>query len=235
MCDSLREYIESRELHIDARSRLGMELKDYHPKLQERFESYRSIVDSEMSRKLRERQMWDSFFMCAMQKSANFSVPGSGKTASVLGMYAFLRNRGLIKRILVICPKNAFGSWMDEFSVCFKGIETLRVLNIHNPIYKNAKQRNAALQYDSGRCNLVLVNYESVGGVLDSLIQLLDKQTMMRFTLSTATTWFICYNLRTAFIAWAYLIISIRSITTTRFPTRPKRGHGLWVRQSIID
>lgn len=181
VCDSLREYIESRELHIDARSRLGMELKDYHPKLQERFESYRSIVDSEMSRKLRERQMWDSFFMCAMQKSANFSVPGSGKTASVLGMYAFLRNRGLIKRILVICPKNAFGSWMDEFSVCFKGIEPLRVLNIHNPIYKNAKQRNAALQYDSGRCNLVLVNYESVGGVLDSLIQLLDKQTMLVF------------------------------------------------------
>ena len=29
--------------------------------------------------------------MCAMQKSANFSVPGSGKTASVLGMYAYLR------------------------------------------------------------------------------------------------------------------------------------------------
>ena len=88
---------------------------------------------------------------------------------------------GLVKRILVICPKNAFGSWMDEFSVCFDGIEPLRVLNIHNPIYKNTKQRNAALQYDSGRSNLILVNYESVGGVLDSLIQLLDKQTLLVF------------------------------------------------------
>ena len=179
--DSLREYIESRELHIDARSRLGVELKEHDPKLNARFESYRSIVDSEMARKLRDRQMWDSFFMCAMQKSANFSVPGSGKTASVLGMYAYLRNKGLVKRILVICPKNAFGSWMDEFSVCFDGIESLRVLNIHNPIYKNTKQRNVALQYDSGRCNLILVNYESVGGVLDSLIQILDKQTLLVF------------------------------------------------------
>lgn len=181
VCDPLREYIESRELHIEVRSRLGVELKAHDPKLQERFESYRSIVDGEMARKLRGRQMWDSFFMCAMQKSANFSVPGSGKTASVLGMYAYLRNKGLVKRILVICPKNAFGSWMDEFSVCFDGIEPLRVLNIHNPAYKNAKQRNAALQYDSGRSNLILVNYESVGDVLDSLIQLLDKQTLLVF------------------------------------------------------
>ena len=28
--DPLREYIESRELHIDARSRLGVELKEHH-------------------------------------------------------------------------------------------------------------------------------------------------------------------------------------------------------------
>lgn len=179
--DSLREYIESRELHIEARSRLGVELKEHHPKLHERFESYRSIVDDEMTRKLRDRQMWDSFFMCVMQKSANFSVPGSGKTASVLGMYAYLRNKGLVKRILVVCPKNAFGSWMDEFSVCFDGIEPLRVLNIHNPTYKNIKQKNTALQYDSGRCNLILVNYESVGSVLGSLIQLLDKKTLLVF------------------------------------------------------
>lgn len=178
---SLREYIESREIHINARSRLGVELKEHNPKLQAQFENYRTIVDGEMARKLRERQMWDSFFMCAMRKSANFSVPGSGKTASALGMYAYLRNRGLVKRILVICPKNAFGSWMDEFSVCFKGIEPLRELNIHNQIYKNAKQRNAAIQYDSGRCNLILVNYESVGSVLDSLIQILDKQTILIF------------------------------------------------------
>ena len=179
--EALREYIESRELHIEARSRLGVELKEQHPKLWDRFESYRSVVDGEMARKLRERQMWDSFFMCAMQKSANFSVPGSGKTASVLGMYAYLRSKGLVRRILVICPKNAFGSWMDEFSLCFDGVEPLRALNIHSPVYKSTMQRNAALQYDSGRSNLILVNYESVGGVLDSLLQLLDKHTLLVF------------------------------------------------------
>ena len=179
--DTLWHYIESRELHIEIRSRLGVELKEHHSKLQERFKNYRSIVDEGMTRKLRDRQMWDSFFMCTMQKSANFSVPGSGKTASVLGMYAYLRNKKLVKRILVICPKNAFGSWIDEFSVCFNDIEPLRVLNIHSTSYKNTKQRNAALQYDSGRSNLILVNYESVGSILGSLIQLVDKQTLLVF------------------------------------------------------
>lgn len=178
---SLRDYIESRELHIEVRSRLGVEIKAHHAKLNERYETFRTIVDREMARKLRDRQMWDSFFMFAMQKSANFSVPGSGKTASVLGMYAYLRSKSLAKRILVICPKNAFGSWIDEFSVCFDGIEPLRVLNVHAPIYKNLQQRNKALQYDGGRYNLILVNYESVRGVLDSLIQLLGTQTLLVF------------------------------------------------------
>lgn len=177
----LSEYIESRELYINIRSRLGIELKEHHPKLKDRFESYRTIVDSEMARKLRDQQMRDSFFMCAMRKSANFSVPGSGKTASVLGMYAYLRSKKLVKRLLVICPKNAFGSWIDEFSICFNGIEPLRVLNIHNPMYKNTKDRNVALQYDSGKSNMILVNYESMGGILNSLIQLLDKQTLLVF------------------------------------------------------
>lgn len=49
---SLRGYIENRELHIDARSRLGIELKDHCSKLQVRFDFYREIVDNAMARKL---------------------------------------------------------------------------------------------------------------------------------------------------------------------------------------
>lgn len=179
--NELRSFIESRELHIEIRSRLGMELKSHDPKLLDQFDRYRTIVDGAMVRKLRDQQIWDSFFMFAMQKSANFSVPGSGKTASVLGLYAYLRSKGLAKRILVICPKNAFGSWIDEFSVCFENLVPLRVLNIHDPAYKNTKERNQALQYDSGNCNLILVNYESVGNVLESLISILDHNTLLVF------------------------------------------------------
>lgn len=179
--ESLRAYIDSRELHLEIRSRLGSELKDRDPKLREHLEAYRDTVNAGMARKLREQQMWDSFFMCAMKKSANFSVPGSGKTASVLGMYAYLREKAAMRRIVVVCPKNAFGSWMDEFTACFAGIEPLRVLNIHAPQYKTQQQRRTALQYDAGGCNLILVNYEAVGGVLDALEQLMDAGTLLVF------------------------------------------------------
>ena len=179
--NALRDYIAAREMHLDSRYRLGAELKRHDPKLEERFEKYKKTVDDRMVRPLRERQMWDSFFMFAMQKSANFSVPGSGKTASVLGMYAYLSAKGEVKRILVICPKNAFGSWMDEFTACFGVKEPLRALNIHDAAYKSTRDRRTALEYESGGCNLILVNYESVGQLDDLLKMLAEDKTLLVF------------------------------------------------------
>lgn len=177
----LTAYIDSREMHIHIRSRLGIELKEQDAKLQAQFDAYKQIVDAGMSRKLRPQQMWDSFFMFSMKKAANFSVPGSGKTASVLGVYTYLRATQYVRRILVVCPKNAFGSWIDEFEACFSGIEPLRVMNIHDARYKGTAQRKAALQFDCGSCNLVLVNYEAVGSIIEELIQLLDRHTLLVF------------------------------------------------------
>ncbi len=177
----LKEYISTRELFIDRRARLGTEIIKHDEKLMPIYTSYKAVVDSCMSRKLRDMQMWDSFFMYSMKKSANFSVPGSGKTASVLGVYSYLKHTKGIKRIVVICPKNAFGSWMDEFEVCFKGIEELSVLNIHSLEYKSLSQRRAALQHDSGSCNLILVNYEAVGSLYEALYSLVDANTLLVF------------------------------------------------------
>ena len=179
--NALRDYIEAREMHLERRYRLGGELKAHDPKLGALYDNYKGVVDSRMVRPLRERQMWDSFFMCSMQKSANFSVPGSGKTASVLGVYAYLSAKGLVKRILVICPKNAFGSWMDEFAACFGVKEPLRVLNIHDSAYKGTRDRRRALEYESGGCNLILVNYESVGQLDDILKALAEDKTLLVF------------------------------------------------------
>lgn len=177
----LSSFINEREVYVEKRSKLGIEIKNKEPKLFERFEEYKNIVDSCMSRRLRDKQMWDSFFMCAMRKAANFSVPGSGKTASVLGVYSYLKHKGIVKRIVVICPKNAFGSWMDEFSVCFDGKEDLRVFNIHNPLYKTMREKRNALMYDSGFANLILVNFESVGSVLEALKSVVKSDTLLVF------------------------------------------------------
>ena len=178
---ALADYIQSRGNYLEQRFRLGVEIKNRGEKLLTRFQEYQSTVNAAMARPLRERQMWDSFFLCAMKRSANFSVPGSGKTASVLGVYACLKSRGLIKRLVVVCPKNAFGSWMDEFFLCFTGKEPLRVLNLHAPGLSSAAARRTALRYDTGNVNLILVNYESVGGVLEDLLPLVRSEALLVF------------------------------------------------------
>ena len=178
---ALADYIQSRGNYLEQRFRLGVEIKNRGEKLLPRFREYQAIVNAAMARPLRERQMWDSFFLCAMKRSANFSVPGSGKTASVLGVYACLKSRGLIKRLVVVCPKNAFGSWMDEFFLCFTGKEPLRALNLHAPGLSSTAARRTALRYDAGNVNLILVNYESVGGVLEELLPLVRSEALLVF------------------------------------------------------
>lgn len=179
--NELQEFIDERELFIETRSKLGIEIKNQEDKLFEKYNTYKDVVDNQMARKLREKQMWDSFYMCTMQKSANFSVPGSGKTSALLGMYAYLKAKGFVKKIVVVCPKNAFGSWIDEFETCFKGIEELKLFNIHNPIYKNKIDRKRAIMYESGGCNLYLINYESLRTVEEEIGQLIQKESILVF------------------------------------------------------
>lgn len=177
----LLDYIDSRNLYIEKRASLGIEIKKQDKKLKNRFEDYRKIVNKNMTRELREKQLWDSFFMAAMIKSGNFSVPGSGKTSSVLGVYAFLKSKGSVKRIVMIGPKNSFGSWIDEFKICFDGKEKLKLFNIHNTIYKNSAAKRHALMYDTGNSNLLLFNYECLGTYIDEIKELVDGNTLLVF------------------------------------------------------
>lgn len=158
----LNKFIEERNLHIQKRAKLGIELKTDAENLADRYLKYKEIVDAGMSRTLRDKQMQDSFFMAAMTKSGNFSVPGSGKTSSALGVYCFLKSKGLVDKIVMIGPKNAFGSWIDEFKICFDGKEELHCFNIQDPSYHSAKERKYGLAFESAGTNLYLFNYESL-------------------------------------------------------------------------
>ena len=175
----LDNYVTSREIYIEKRYRLGNEIKARDEKLNDRFKEYSKIVNENMDRKLRPQQMWDSFFMFAMRKAANFSVPGSGKTSSVLGVYAYLNYQKLANRIVVICPKNAFGSWIDEFNTCFKGKKELKLFNIHDEKIKSTTAKKKALKFDTGDCNLILINYESLKTYYEEARSLIKPDTLL--------------------------------------------------------
>lgn len=176
-----KEYIEARNLFIEKRAKLGIEMKTNAIRLEERYKKFADVVNAGMTRKLREQQMADAFFMYAMTKAGNFSVPGSGKTSSVLGVYRFLKENDVVDRILMIGPKNSFGSWIDEFRVCFAGIEELRCFNIQNTGYTKTSDKRRALQYNSGDCNLLLFNYECLGTYENELKAIAGKRTLLVF------------------------------------------------------
>lgn len=98
-----------------------------------------------------------------------------------MGMYAYLKSKELVNRMVVICPKNAFGSWIDEFEFCFVGKDGLRCFNLHSPIYKSTTKRKSAVKFESGKCNLLLFNYESVGTYRAEIQTLIEPNTLLVF------------------------------------------------------
>lgn len=171
------QYIKARELYIRERANLGIAIKLKNSELNIRYQEYKRIVNNSMIRPLREQQMWDSFFMCSMKKCSNFSVPGSGKTASVLGVFAYLKEIEEVNKLVVIGPKNSFGSWIDEFKVCIS--PELNIYNIQD--YPNQELRRMKLVYESENTNLFLINYESISSVKDELIQIIGDNTLLIF------------------------------------------------------
>lgn len=177
----LNDFIIKRDMHIKKRASLGIELKTDASNLTQRYLDYKKVVDEGMTRNLREKQMQDSFFMYAMKKSGNFSVPGSGKTSSALGVYCYLKTKNLVDRIVMIGPKNAFGSWMDEFEICFTGKENLKCFNVQDSQYHSAKERKYGLAFESAGCNLFLFNYESIRTFENEISQLVSDRTLLVF------------------------------------------------------
>ncbi|WP_030568857.1 DEAD/DEAH box helicase [Streptomyces aureocirculatus] len=77
---------------------------------------------------LTDFQRRDIARLLSLQHGANFSVPGAGKTRVALAVFAAMRQRGDVHRLLVVSPKSAYESWDYESGVCFKEPLNARVM-----------------------------------------------------------------------------------------------------------
>lgn len=145
------------------------------------FNEFSEIVQNEVARPLYPIHLQAAYFEYEMARVANFSVPGAGKTAMILGVFAFLNRENVsdnerIDRILVICPLNAFDSWKHEYRAVFGDKKELRVMDT-----QKTKDFNEALNIDWGFSNLIIVNYESLPSYTNKLKSLIDHRTMLVF------------------------------------------------------
>ena len=79
------------------------------------FSEFVRLVDSFTARPLKEHQYKAAFHLSIIGNGANFSVPGSGKTAVVLSCYEALHRRGEVSLLVVVGPPSCFKPWIDEF------------------------------------------------------------------------------------------------------------------------
>ena len=175
-------FSSMREL-AEEHYRAGNEIKRGDPRYDERLRAFADVVNAAMVRPLKDRQMRDAFFLATMGRAGNFSVPGSGKTATVLGAFAFLAERGRVRRLMVVCPKNAFDSWRTEWRLCFGEKRPLACASTQDEAYRRLgrQDRRRFVRTSIGARNLILVNYEAAPGVADELAQVAAHDTMLVF------------------------------------------------------
>ena len=179
----LHKYIEDRDMQINERKKLGIDIKNKENYLKDSFEEFKAILSEEMTRKLREPQLWDAFHIVKLWKAANFSVPGAGKTSIVYGAYAFLNSKKINKvdKIVMIGPKNSFYAWKDEFISNFGNKKELKVLDTQDEVYVNSKKKILDLRNHSGNKNLILINYESLPALEEVLKEILNERVLLVF------------------------------------------------------
>lgn len=79
----------------------------------------RVAATGRFDRPLTKSQLRDLGRLLVLMHGANFSVPGAGKTTSLLATYEACKGAGAVDQLLVVAPKNAFLSWEDEVRLCY--------------------------------------------------------------------------------------------------------------------
>ena len=116
-------------------------------------------------RTLKPFQILSAYHLAFAHNACNFSVPGAGKTSTVLAAYAFLANNDEIDKLLVVGPLASFLAWKKEYYFCFGKKPNVLEITGSTP----DKRIEDALLRSNVDLDLILVSYGSVNRRLDTL------------------------------------------------------------------
>lgn len=83
---------------------------------QNEFNKFR-ISASSLPRNFKDHQIKSAYHHLLVHNSADFSVPGSGKTATLLLTYETLRWLHQVNKLFVVGPPSCFTAWKNEFTL----------------------------------------------------------------------------------------------------------------------
>ena len=121
-------------------------------------------ISSNFKRTLNNEQKLSVDHILQMGNSANFSVPGSGKTTITYAALSRWLDDGIINKILVIGPTPSFFPWEDEYRKCFgKEPNVIRL------------KGSEVDHLDKFNCELFLTHFATVMGKTEKIIDFLKN------------------------------------------------------------
>ncbi|HGZ9093742.1 TPA: SNF2-related protein, partial [Staphylococcus aureus] len=155
----------------------GLTIKENDSRWQEELSNFNNVINQEITRPLKPIQVRASFYLATMKRAANFSVPGSGKTAMMYGTFAFLSSeiKRKVDKLIVISPINAFEAWRSEFIEVFQDKRELHFMNLRDKKYNDLGK----VRTDWGSANVIVLNFEAIQKYVGVLNELINDKTMI--------------------------------------------------------
>lgn len=113
-CDQYYAALNQKKRTFENIKKLGADYKegrfDAH-----KFNEFVSFITKNIPRQLKKHQLKAAYHLYMVRNGANFSVPGSGKTTTVLATYKKLKVENEVNLLFVVGPPACFDPWKTEF------------------------------------------------------------------------------------------------------------------------
>jgi len=181
-CQDCMAIIHERRRSFENKRNTGREYKDggFDPLL---FGEFCKFIEQHIPRKLKQHQIKAAYHLYLVKNGANFSVPGSGKTAAVLSVYEKLRKDGKVNLLFVVGPPACFGPWRTEFELTLGRLPVWKILAGGDHIAR--KSEYYSLQSD--RAELYLTTFQTLLNDQNEVIEFMrDKNTKIFLVIDEA-------------------------------------------------
>lgn len=188
--DELKTYLDRNYIDMETLANTGRKIKDKaFTDTNIEFKDFASTIQTLVKRPLKEKQIHAAYHIKQIKRCMNFSVPGSGKTASILGAYEYIRSNFVkesdrVERLLVLGPLNCFKAWKEEYQIVSPEYnsrnEAIDIIDISQ--MGKSGDKNTVLKYGGfQKAKLILVNFDIITSLVDTLENLVDEKTMVIF------------------------------------------------------
>ena len=151
----LSSYYQIRQHFFEAKL-LANSFKEGNYDLKQ-FNEFCNFLSNNLKRDLRDHQIKACYHHYLLKNSANFSVPGSGKTSVVLSVYEKFRFENEINLIYVVGPTSCFSPWQDEFELTLGRKPNCKILSGGN----STSRTNEYYDFYSDDYELILTSFQT--------------------------------------------------------------------------